>query len=282
MTLPSLCLLVICSVETGKGPPLPSGAGGTATLASPSSAPPSPPSPAPLASLSATALPAALDALYAQRDDRRALAEQRRLLDQRAQQPNADYELLWRAARVYFWLGDDPSQSAEERSKLGKIGWDYAERAIALAPQKADGHYWAAVNMGNYALGLGVVKALSIGLEGKFRERLGRAEQLAPRYNHGGVGVAWGRFFEKLPWPKRDRAKAEQALRKVLAEQNPHNLRARVFLADTLAQGGHPQEAKQLLDQVAAAPTGRYDAPEERRAKALGVGLMPAVMKMLK
>jgi hypothetical protein len=226
-------------------------------------------------------LPARLDALYAQRDDRRVLAEQRRFLDQRAQQATADYELLWRAARVCFWLGDDPSQSAEERSKIGKIGWDYAERALALAPQKADGYYWAAVNMGNYALGLGVMKALSIGLEGKFRERLSRAEQLSPRYNNGGIGVAWGRFFEKLPWPKRDRARAEQSLRKVLAEVNPNNLRARVYLADTLAQAGHPQEAKQLLDQVAAAPVGRYDAPEERRAKALGVGLMPAVTKLL-
>jgi hypothetical protein len=276
MTLPSLCLLVIFSAETAKGTAPPSGAGDAAALAS------SPPSPAPLAALSAAALPARLDALYAQRDDRRVLAEQRRFLDERAQQPTADFELLWRAARVYFWLGDDPSQSAEERSKIGKTGWDYAERAIPLAPQKADGYYWAAVNMGNYALGLGVIKALSIGLEGKFRERLGRAEQLAPGYNHGGIGVAWGRFFEKLPWPKRDRPKAEHVLRKVLAEQNPNNLRARVFLADTLAQDGHPQEAKQLLDQVAAAPVGRYDAAEERRAKALGVGLTPAVMKLLK
>src|SRR5205823_3496304 len=149
MTLPSLCLVVIFSAETGKGPAPFSGAGGAAAL---SSSPPSPsasaPSPAPLASLSAAALPPRLDALYAQRDDRRVLAEQLRFLDERAQQADASYELLWRAARLYFWLGDDPSQSADERSKIGKIGWDYAERAIALAPHKADGYYWAAVNMG--------------------------------------------------------------------------------------------------------------------------------------
>jgi hypothetical protein len=126
------------------------------------------------------------------------------------------------------------------------------------------------------------MRALAAGLEGKFRERLGRAEQIAPGYNHGGIGVAWGRFYEKLPWPKRDRGKAVESLRKVIDKVNPNNLRARVFLADTLAQEGKPQESKQLLDQVAAAPLGRYDAAEERRAKALGQGLTPSVTKMLK
>jgi hypothetical protein len=283
VSLPLLCLLVIFSVDAGKGaafavtpagPTSASGADAAARLAPP-------PAPTPLAALSAGELPPRLDALYAERDDRRALAEERRFLDERARQSPYDYEILWRAARLYFWLGDDPSQSSEERSKLGKIGWDYAERAVAVAPQRPEGYYWAAVDIGTYALGLGVLKALSAGLEDKFKERLGHAEQLAPEYNFGGIGVAWGRFYEKLPWPKRDRRKAEQSLRRVLS-QHPNNLRARVFLADTLSQVNHAQEAKQLLDQVAATPLGRYDVPEERRAKALGAGLMPSVMRMLK
>jgi len=223
-----------------------------------------------------------VDALYAARDDRRALDDQRKLLDGELARSPSDYDLLWRAARLYFWLGDDPSLPADQRSKLGKTGWDLAERAVALAPGRPDGHYWAAVNIGTYALGLGVVKALASGLEGKFRDHLSRAEALAPAYNQGGVGVAWGRFYEKLPWPKRDRGKAEQALRRVLAEQNPGNLRARVYLADTLTADGHADEAKRLLDEVAAAPLGRYDAAEERRAKALADGLRPKIMKALK
>jgi len=223
-----------------------------------------------------------IDTLYAGRDDRRVLDEQRRLLDEQVPRAPNDYDLLWRAARLYFWLGDDPSLSSDERSKLGKTGWDLAERAVAAAPNRPDGHYWAAVNIGTYALGLGVVKALAAGLEGKFKERLTRAEALAPDYNRGGVGVAWGRFYEKLPWPKRDRAKAEQALRRVLTQQFPNNLRARVFLADTLAHTGRAAEAKRLLDEVAAAPLGRYDIAEEHRAKALGDGLRESVTKMLK
>lgn len=201
--------------------------------------------------------------------------------DQVVRAPN-DYDLLWRAARLYFWLGDDPSLPADQRSKLGKTGWDLAERAVTVAPERPDGHYWAAVNIGSYALGLGVMKAMASGLEGKFRDRLSRAEALSPGYNFGGVGVAWGRFYEKLPWPKRDRAKSEQALRRVLTQQYPGNLRARVYLADTLTADGRADEAKRLLDEVAAAPLGRYDAAEEHRAKALGDGLRDKVTKALK
>lgn len=143
------------------------------------------------------------------------------------------------------------------------------------------GHYYAAVCMGNYALGLGVVKALSLGLEGKFRDRLGKAAALNDSYENGGVETAWGRFFDKLPWPKRDRKQAEEHLRRAL-QINPAALRARVFLAGVFLDSDRAPEAKQLLDEVAAAPVGRYDAPEERRAKAMAVGLQPVLTAKLK
>ena len=276
MTLPSVGVCLFFSVlHATAGAGGADGRGGPVTAAAGSIAGAS-------AAAAHRALLARVDALYAARDDRRTLDDQRKLLDgEVARSPN-DYELSWRAARLYFWLGDDPSLPADQRSKLGKTGWDLAERAVALAPGRPDGHYWAAVNIGTYALGLGVVKALASGLEGKFRDHLTRAEALAPAYNQGGVGVAWGRFYEKLPWPKRDRGRAEQALRRVLAEQNPNNLRARVYLAETLNADGHAEEARRLLDEVAAAPMGRYDAAEEHRAKALADGLRPKIMKALK
>jgi hypothetical protein len=224
---------------------------------------------------------ARIDVLHHRRDDRPALTEERQLIDASTAQSPRDYGVLWRAARLYFWLSDDPSLGKGERSAFGKTGWDLAERAIAIDPGQAPGHYWAAVNMGSYALGLGIMKALTMGMEGKFKDRLQRAGQISPAYEFGGVEVAWGRFYEKLPWPKRDRKRAEEHLRRVLMEQNPNNLRARVFLAETLANDGHAAEAKKLLDEVAAAKAGRYDAPEERRAKAMAVGVLANVTKLL-
>jgi hypothetical protein len=224
---------------------------------------------------------ARVDELHRRRDDRAALAEEQSLVQGALARAPQDYEVLWRAARVAFWLSDDPGQSHDERSRIGKDGWDVAERAVAVNPNRVEGHYWAAVCMGNYALGLGVVKALAKGMEGKFRERLGRAEQLDRRYEQGSIDVAWGRFYDKLPWPKRDREEAERHFKRAV-EINNFNLRARVYLASSYLDGDRAADAKHLLDEVAAAQAGRYDAPEERRAKAIGAGLMPHVAAKLK
>jgi hypothetical protein len=219
------------------------------------------------------AMTARLDSLYAHRDDKVAWAEQQKLAEKALGRAPADYGVLWRAARVYFWMSDDTAVSNDQRSQWGKQGWDIAERAIKANPSDVAGHYYAAVCMGNYALGLGVVRALSQGLEGKFKERLKRAEELEPKYQHGGVFIAWGRFYDKLPWPKRDRKKAQQYERQAL-QLNPANLRARVYLASSLIDDDHQQEAKTLLDEVMTAPVGRYDTPEEQRAKGLAAALL--------
>jgi hypothetical protein len=63
---------------------------------------------------------------------------------------------------------------------------------------------------------------------------------------------------------------------------NNFNLRARVYLASSYLDEDRAADAKRLLDEVAAAPGDRYDAPEERRAKAIGVGLMPRVAAKLR
>jgi hypothetical protein len=215
---------------------------------------------------------ARVDELHKRRDDRAAFTEEQTLVQAALARAPQDFEVLWRAARVDFWLSDDPGQNHDERSRVGKLGWDLAERAVAASPNRVEGHYFAAVCMGNYALGLGVVKALSQGMEGKFRERLGRAEQLDRRYEQGAIDTAWGRFYDKLPWPKRDREQAELHFKRAV-EVNNYNLRARVYLASSYLDADRPADARRLLAEVAAAPGDRYDAPEERRAKAIGVGL---------
>ena len=130
---------------------------------------PAPAGPPPLSQVLAR-----IDQLHVRRDDRTALAEQQTLVQGALARAPQDYGVLWRGARYYFWLADDPGQSVEQRSRVGKDGWDLAERAIVVNPNRVEGHYFAALCMGNYALGLGVVKALAKGMEGKFRE-IGRA-----------------------------------------------------------------------------------------------------------
>jgi hypothetical protein len=207
-----------------------------------------------------------LDDLHARRDEPGVEREARRLADAAVARAPSDYGVLWRAARVLFTDSDEPARSADERSRLGKQAYDLAERAIAANPSDVAGHYWAALSIGNYAEGMGVLRALANGIEGKFKRPLERATALDVRYDHGSIPVVWAAYYLELPWPKRDRAKASRELERALTI-NPANLRARFYQARIAADEDHLAEAKALLSQIAAAPVGRYDPPEERRVK---------------
>jgi hypothetical protein len=211
-------------------------------------------------------LTARLDSLNARRDDPAALAEARRVADSALARAAADYDVLWRAARVTFAESDLPNRSNDERSQLGKKAYELAERAIAANPNGVAAQYWAALSIGRYAQGIGVMRALASGIEGKFRRPLERATALDESYEHGNIPAVWAAYYLELPWPKRDRQKAAEQCRRALAI-NSANLRARLYQARIAADEDRPAEAKALLAEIAAAPVGRYDAPEERQVK---------------
>jgi tetratricopeptide (TPR) repeat protein len=209
---------------------------------------------------------ARLDRLHERRDRPAALEEARALCDAAVAAAPADAELLWRAARVIFTQSDDPARAPAERSRLGKLAWELAERAVAIDPRSAGGHYWAALAIGSYAEGIGILTALATGIEGKFKGHLQRATELDPGYDHGNIPVVWAAYHLEVPWPKRDRKQAEVDLQQAL-RINPDSLRARLYLARVLFDTGRPAEARTRLGEIASAPVGRYDAPEERRVK---------------
>lgn len=208
---------------------------------------------------------AALDALHARRDDPGARRQLAQLVDRAVAQSPRDFEVLWRAARQAFWEGDDPSLPNEERSRWGKRGMELAVRAIEIKPNHPAGHYWAAVNVGNYAVGLGVLRALSEGLEGKFRDLLARAEALDATFGGGNIHSAWGRFYAKLPWPKYDAKKAEAAFRRALALDGK-NVRAKEWLAELFVREERMVEARRLLGEVLSSEAAS-DPPELPRAR---------------
>ncbi len=211
-------------------------------------------------------LVAQLDALHGRRDDSSALAEARRVADAALAAAPGDYGVLWRAARVRFTESDVPGLPKDQRQRLGQEAYDLAQRAIAANPNDVAGHYWAVLGIGSLAQGMGIMRALANGIEGKFKRPLERATALDEKYDHGSIPVIWGAYYLELPWPKRDRAKAAQELQRALAI-NPANLRARLYQARIAIDEDRLDEARALLAQITAAPVGAYDPPEERRVK---------------
>ena len=236
---------------------------------------------APATSKDRSALLARADELWKNREDPAALAQNKRILDQALIDSPADYEWLWRAAVWNFWCSDEAQRPKDERVKLAKTAWDLSERAVTANPGGVEGHFFSAAAMGNYSLGIGILRALGQRIEGKFTTRLSEADRINPNFAHGGIAVAWGRYHASLPWPKYSEKKATAAYQRALAI-NPDNLRARVYWAELLLEEDHPSEAKRLLDEVMQAHPGKYDAPEERRAKAMAQALLVKVTAALK
>ncbi len=207
---------------------------------------------------------AEIDAAYARRDEPGVMEAMGTKLEGAGKRWPEDYEVLWRLARHHFWLADDPALAKKEKSRLGRTGWEYGDRATAASPDRVEGWHYAAAGMGNYALGIGVFAALRQGIEGKFKDRLSTAERIDPGFQDGAIQTAWGRFWYELPWPKYSAKRSRRALEDAL-RRNPGNVRALVYLADLDFKEDEHARARAELEKAVANPPGRYDAPEERR-----------------
>ncbi len=206
-----------------------------------------------------------LDALYRQRDDAKAIEEADRLIREQLKQRPDDYGLLWRASRHHVWTAETAS-NASRRKLDARLAWDFGDRARKVDSERVEGQVYAAAGVGVYGDAHGVMKAISEGVAGKLNERLDRAIALDPMFHRGLPLMMRARYLYMVPWPMRDLDESTKLLEKVL-KSHPENLRARLYLADTLLADGEPKKAKEQIDAVLEGDE-RYDPPDARRVKA--------------
>lgn len=204
------------------------------------------------------------DELWQKRDEKGVEKELGILLKEQLAKDPAGFEPNWRLAYLLTWQANG-AQGGELKAALGKAAWEAGDKAVAARPDDVRGHYFSGTGVGLYSEGVGILTALSQGLEGKFRDRIQTALKLDKDYLDGSPQVVWGRYFFRLPWPKRDVGQSIRVLREA-AKAHPDNWRAKLYLADALADDGHEDEGKTLAKEVLEAKGGK-DPPEERRLK---------------
>jgi hypothetical protein len=207
------------------------------------------------------------DELWHRRGDVAAVPEMHRIVAQQLAAEPRSFEANWRLAALYNWEADAPGLDGDRKAELGKKGWEAGDRAIETRRDDVHGQYNAATGLGLYSEGVGILTALSQGLEGKFRERIQAALRIDKNFRDGAPQVVWGRYFYKLPWPKRDVDESIRVLAAVV-ESHPTNLRGKVYLADSLAEAGSVEDGRKLIQQVLGAAEGD-DPPEDSRVKEL-------------
>lgn len=126
-----------------------------------------------------------------------------------AENPN-DFEANWRYARANRWYGELSKRAnvadwKDICAKYGKEGMNYAQKAIDSQPNKPDGYYWYALNVGIYSDGVSILTALKEGLKDKTQESFEKVYAMNKLYESAGSILGLGRFWAVLPWPLNDK-----------------------------------------------------------------------------
>jgi uncharacterized membrane protein len=203
------------------------------------------------------------DALYKQRQNLPMAQRAEQTWAERLSKNPRDFESAWKLARARYWLGGHaPEKSGKAYLESGIAA---GRTAIALAPERPEGHFWVAANMGALAQSFGLRQGLKY--RGEIKNEFETVLRLDPAFQSGSADRGLGRWYAMVPglFGGSDK-KAEEHLRKSLT-YNPNSSASLYFLAETLVDEGKKDEARATLQRLLAAPVDPDWAPEDRDFK---------------
>ena len=203
------------------------------------------------------------DALYARRADVSSARQAADIWKARLQQNPKDFESAWKLARAGYWLGSHAPEG--ERRAFLEQGIAAARKAVALEPNRPEGHFWIAANMGALAESFGLRQGIKY--RGEIKDELLTVLRLDPAFQQGSADRALGRWYFKVPGLfGGSNRKSEEHLRRSLT-YDPSDSASLYFLAETLIDMKRKSEAKAILDRLIAAPIDPAWAAEDREFK---------------
>lgn len=157
-----------------------------------------------------------------------------------------NYQWLWRAARVYYYVGDAAGKN--EKLAYFQKGIEIGQRSIAAQPNAVEGHFWLAANYGGYSEQKGALKALQ--MVKKIRAEMETVLRLNDRYQDGGAYLALGEMDRQLPrivGGSMSRAinRLEQGVKIA-----PQNLEMKLALGQAYQEEGRKEDARRMYQEV--------------------------------
>ena len=154
-------------------------------------------------------------------------------------------------------------------------GVDAGRQAAALTPNRPEGHFWAAANMGALAESFGI--RMGMKYRGPIKVELETVLRLDPTFQHGSADRALGRWYAKVPALfGGSRRRAEQHLRDSL-KCDPSSTASHFFLAEVMLEEGRKAEARAELQKVLDSPGDPEWTPEDQDFKAKAQLLLGAI-----
>jgi tetratricopeptide (TPR) repeat protein len=161
-----------------------------------------------------------------------------------AQERDQAYRGDWMAARAYVWLAQYAQEDRAQQEKDIASAIDLARRAVAAAPNRAEGHYYLAAALGLFSQAHSAINHLKeMAKEGEI------AAAIDPSIDHAGPYRLLGSFYGFAPEPPislGDQDKGLKFLREAvtIAPDDPEN---HFRLAKLLAAMGKREEAREQV-----------------------------------
>jgi tetratricopeptide (TPR) repeat protein len=200
------------------------------------------------------------DEFYRQRED---LSSAKRAAEIWSAKAGTDFEAAWKLARAAYWIGGHAPEG-ERRAALER-GVVAGETAARLKPERPEGHYWLAADMGALAESFGMSQGMKY--RSRIKAELERVAAIDAAWEQASALTALGRWYYLVPRLfGGSRAKADEHFRRAL-DQFPYSVTALLFLAESLTAQKRTDEVRTLLQRVIDAPIEADWAPEVRDFK---------------
>ena len=213
------------------------------------------------------------DRLYADREQLSSARQAADIWDARLASNPKDFESAWKLARACYWLGGHVP--ANEQKQQFERGIKAATRATELQPERPEGHFWMAADMGAMAESFGL--GAGIRYRGPVKKALETVLRIDPAYQQGSADRALGRWYFRVPrlfGGSKD--KAIEHLKRSLVH-NPNSSATHFFLAETYLDMDKPDDARREARLVLDAPLHPDWTPEDREFKQKAKALLEKI-----
>jgi len=204
------------------------------------------------------------EVLYKGRADLASARQAADLWEARLKANPRDFESAWKAARAMYWIGPREDKDAGRRTL--ERGVAAGKQAAAISPDRPEGHFWTAANMGALAESYGMRQGLKY--RGAIKDALERVLQIEPAFQQGSAYSALGRWYHMVPGLfGGSETKSEEYLRKALT-YGPDSILTHFYLAETLFERSKDADAIEELKKTVAATRNPDFDPEDREFQA--------------
>lgn len=174
------------------------------------------------------------------------------------------YEAAWKCARAAFYVGDHTDNDSE-RDDMFREGIEAGKAAVALQPNKPEGHFWLGANYGGNAAHSTLANLSSFN---DIKGEMDAVLKIDESYEGYSTYLGLGRLYLEAPHILGGDVKQAIGYLEKGVKLSPGNTMMRAELAQAYITANRKADAKKQIDAVLSTTPDPQHAPEHKDAVA--------------